>query len=71
MTTSAPEKPAKPQPVKRRFIAKQRGKSWWVYDTERGSWPVQIPGAGSVSMAFTTEETCLVEADRCNREATG
>ena len=50
--------------AKRRFIAKQRDKTWWVYDTVAGSWPRARPGVGVVKTDFRTEADCLKEAER-------
>lgn len=50
--------------AKRRFIAKQRDKTWWVYDTALGAWPRARPGVGKVKTDFRTEEECLKEAER-------
>lgn len=50
--------------AKIRFIAKQRDRTWCVYDTLRGSWPVQLAGVGVVRSNFSSEEECLVEAAR-------
>lgn len=52
--------------MKIRFVAKQIGKTWGVYDTHRGSWPTLSPDRGPVRQGFSTELEAQVEADRLN-----
>jgi len=60
------ERPLKPG--QRRAIAKPRvtGKYtvWNVYDVQRASYPVHLPGFGRVNEGFTDEASCQAEADR-------
>ncbi len=56
--------PKAAEATRRRFIAKQRDRTWWVYDKDRGSWPRRIPGAGLVRTSFRTEAEAQAEADR-------
>ena len=51
--------------AKRRFIAKQHGNgSWGVYDTVRGSWPINIAYARTVGQAYPVEGLADTEAIR-------
>lgn len=54
--------------VRQRFVAKPYGagkqQAWGVYDTFRGSWPVQLPGYGPVAGGFATERDAQAEAAR-------
>lgn len=52
--------------MKIRFIAKQLGKTWGVYDTQRGSWPTLSPDKGAVQQDFATEVEAQQEANRLN-----
>lgn len=49
-----------------RFIPRQVGKVWRVYDTFDGSDPYQKPGLGAVAQDLATEAEAQAEADRCN-----
>jgi hypothetical protein len=64
--TTATKKLAQGQ---RRFVAKKRDQTWWVYDKARGSWPWNIPGAGQVKSNFRSEAECEAEALRCEQDA--
>ena len=55
-------------PGEKRFIAKPRVRPrvtvWNVYDRQRASYPVHVPGFGRVTEDFTDEPNCQAEADR-------
>lgn len=46
------------------IIAKLKGKKWCVYDTDRASYPRQVPGFGVVEEDFATESLAQPEVDR-------
>jgi hypothetical protein len=47
-----------------RVIAKQDRKGWGVYDRERASWPIQVPGFGRVAQDLRSQEEAETEAQR-------
>lgn len=49
-----------------RFVPKQDGKLWRVYDVFEASYPYQKPGMGKVLQDVKTQAEAQAEADRLN-----
>lgn len=59
---TAPEKEL--APGERRYVAKPQGRGWIVYDRQRASQPIHVPGFGQILGTFLTEAEADAEAQR-------